>query len=201
MNEFKLFSMLLYRKNFFKKYNWENSFIDNVHINYNNLSNNKYFNKYKKIYSTICKRFPLDKDLIKFANGFFINNSNIYNIDISKVNSIIIKWDYLERNYLKIIESDCYKLKDYLKSKNLIYKQIFIASESIPDIYTIYKNKIISSITLAYLYYKNEEELKKIIEDSKVQSKNLEKNIFYSELYKSYKILKLLMLQKRKEEK
>ena len=175
MNEFKLFSMLLYRKNFFKKYNWKFSFEDNVHINYNNLSNNKYFNKYKKIYSTICKKFPLDKDLTKFANGFFINNSNIYNIDISKVNSIIIKWDYLERNYLKIIESDCYKLKDYLKSNNLIYNQIFIASESIPDIYTIYKNKIISSITLAYLYYKNEEELKKIIEDSKVQSKNLEK--------------------------
>lgn len=191
-----LFSKLLYRKIFFEEFNWIYLFHDSVPLK--NINNNKYYQKYKKVYSYICDKYPLQTDINNFVNGFFLNNNNIYKINFSEISSIMTKWNYLERNYKLIIKADSIKLKEYLLENNLNLDKILVYKDTVPIIYTIYKKGIISKLTLGYIYYSNKEQLKQVINDSLEQNKSIEKSLFLSEVYKSYKIFKLIMLQKRK---
>jgi len=188
-----IFSKLVYRRNFFKEFNWNYNFNDSLPLK--NINNNKYFIRYFNIYNKISENYPLTRDINYFVNGFFLKNSNIYKIDLSEINSIIIKWNYLCRNCNFIIKKDY----ENLKEKNIKYNEIFIYNDVVPSIYKLYNDKIISFLSLGYLYYSNKEELNKIISNSKNKNRSLQLSIFYSDVFKSYKVIKLIKLQKEKE--
>jgi hypothetical protein len=187
-----LYSRLIYLNGYFKPFNWNYKVINNESYLLNNINNNKYYLRYEKLYNLICKLYPSKKDITNFTNGFFIDNNDIYKIDINNIDKSIARWTNLNKNYINNIKNDIETIKLVSKEKKV---KIFDCINEFPVIYKLYKKDIISNITLGYAYYKNDIELEKLKLETKVKERSIKKNIYYLEVYKSYKILRLLMLQ------
>lgn len=196
----KVYTKLLYLKQYFTPFNWD---ID-IDLNVENkilkgISNNKYFNIHKDLYEKIVKLFPMKKDVNSLIYGFFLlNNDNIYAIKLHDINKYILYWNHLNKSYMNIIKEESSKIKDFLIINNFVINDILsVRKNKAPIIYQMYEQKLISGITLAAIYNLKKEDLYEVIKLSNEETPNLELNIFFRDLYKYTKILKLLLKIKK----
>jgi len=190
-----LYSKLVKRKMYFRPFKWD-FLIENDNALIQNISNNKYFKIHYEKYKKICQLYPSMSDINDYVNGCFINGDiNIYDLKYEDISEKIHKWDKAKRSYLEYIETEIEEVKNYLKENDLVKSDLY--KGSIPLIFSLYHSKKISKLTLAVIYCLNEKEFDLIKKSTKLKDKSIQKNLFYLELYKGYKLFKLLQFSQK----
>ena len=198
-NSKEFYSKLIYTQNYFTPFKWKYIIPDGL---LKGIDKNKIYVRNEKFYDYICGLYYKD-DIDSLINGYFLFSKDYNDLKFENFSKYIYKWNFLKRNYKKIIKKDSILLPEVINNKkesneqNKENKEIDLFRIEESKYFELYHNSRINGLTLAYIFLLNLDVLNLIKKESK-ETKSMIKLENYKILFRNIQLLKLLLNSKQK---